>query len=65
VHVRDDKKNRTSTIMDINHPAFLFCGAQNREIKKGGHHLPALISSYLAGDNTSSKKLPATKDSTI
>jgi hypothetical protein len=29
------------------------------------HHLPALISSYLAGDNTSSKKLPATKDSTL
>ncbi len=29
------------------------------------HHLPALISSYLAGDNTSSKKLPATKDSTV
>ncbi len=29
------------------------------------HHLPALISSYLVGDNTSSKKLPATKDSTI
>jgi hypothetical protein len=29
------------------------------------HHLPALISSYLAGDNTSSKKLPATKDSAV
>ncbi len=29
------------------------------------HHLPELISSYLAGDNTSSKILPATKDSTI
>ena len=29
------------------------------------HHLPRLISSYLAGDNTSSKKLPATKDSTV
>ncbi len=27
--------------------------------------LPALISSYLAGANTSSKKLPATKDSTV
>jgi hypothetical protein len=36
VRVRDDKKNRTTTIMDINHPAFLFCGAQNREIKKEG-----------------------------
>ncbi len=29
------------------------------------HHLPRLISSYLAGDNTSSKKLPATEDSTV
>jgi hypothetical protein len=29
------------------------------------HHLPALISSYLAGDNKLSKKLPTTKDSTI
>jgi hypothetical protein len=30
-----------------------------------GHHLPALISSYLAGDNTLSKILPTTKDLTI
>ncbi len=29
------------------------------------HHFPAVISSYLVGDNTSSKKLPATKVSTI
>jgi hypothetical protein len=29
------------------------------------HHLPALISSYLAGGNTLSKKLPPTKNSTI
>jgi hypothetical protein len=29
------------------------------------HHLPALISSYLAGDNKSTNKLPATEDSTI
>ncbi len=33
--------------------------------ESGRHHLPALISSYLAGGNTSSKKLTATKNSTV
>ncbi len=41
-------------------------GLQQSGVHHGpGHHLPALISSYLVGDNTSSKKLPATEDSTV
>jgi hypothetical protein len=44
---------------------FMFFSRQKSPRCSLGHHLPALISSYLAGDNTSSKKLPATKDSTV
>jgi hypothetical protein len=45
----------------------VFFPARKPQMSAGmlGHHLPVLISSYLAGDNTSSKKLPATEDSIV
>jgi hypothetical protein len=60
------KKNESahflSTFMSTDFKSVDF-SRQNK--KSTDHHLPALISSYLAGDNISSKNLPATKDSTV
>jgi hypothetical protein len=50
---------------DQNVPKICLCDRIEKDGWDAPPNLPALISSYLAGDNTSSKKLPATKDSTV
>jgi hypothetical protein len=60
----DYDRKKKDTVVCLLSARFWRLRPEKKKIQSS-HHLPALISSYLAGDNTSSKKLPATEDSTV